>query len=210
LTYLPGAAASQVLPASYLVRLASATSYDTRSRDEDTIHAALTVFVNGERRGAAVWDGKGWDGSRTEGRRWVTGLHIFGPSTGTTVQVVTGRLQETDTVQIVLQILNSSAEPSNENHALLADRIGKSMCAGGDPGSAWPCILGQESPLVAGLPFQGCDGLIAADKLVYTAQQLRRKTETGDTVTVNANYQGTASAGCGQSIYGAIVTIARQ
>jgi hypothetical protein len=206
-----GAVAAQVLPASYVVRLASATSYDTRSRDEDTIHAALTVFVNGERRGAAVWDGKGWDGSRTEGRRWVTGSHDFGPATGSTVQVATGRLQETDTVQLVFQILNSTAELSNQNQEVLADRIQKSTCTGGDTGSAWGCIAGQASTLVSGLPTENCSGLVAADKLVYTAQQLRRKTETGDTVTVSTNYQDTApAAGCGQSIYGAIVTIARQ
>ena len=80
-------ASAQPIPVSYLVRLESATSYDTRARDEDTVYAALAVFVNGERKGAAVWDGKGWDGSRPEGRRWVTGLHLFGPSSGSTVQV---------------------------------------------------------------------------------------------------------------------------
>src|SRR5947207_16006732 len=69
---------AQPIPVSYVVRLASATVYDTRSHDEDTVHASLTVFVNGERKGGSIWDGKGWDGSRFEGRRWVNGLHLFG------------------------------------------------------------------------------------------------------------------------------------
>ena len=69
---------AQPIPVSYAVRLASATVYDTRARDEDTVHASLAVFVNGERKGISIWDGKAWDGSRIEGRRWVTGLHLFG------------------------------------------------------------------------------------------------------------------------------------
>src|SRR5438876_950437 len=104
---------AQPIPVSYSVRLASATVYDTRSRDEDTIHAALTVFVNGERKGSSIWDGKGWDGSRTEGRAWVTGLHLLGTPTASSVQVSTGRLQDTDTVQIVFELLNSAGAPSS-------------------------------------------------------------------------------------------------
>jgi hypothetical protein len=41
--------------------------------------------------------------------------------------------------------------------------------------------------------------------------QLRRKTETGETVTVTNIYRASdAPAACGNSIYGAAVTIARQ
>src|SRR5580765_2822434 len=106
---------AQPIPVSYAVRLASATVYDTRSRDEDTVHASLSVFVNGEQKDVSIWDGKAWDGSRIEGRRWVTGLHLFGTppvnnvnnvSNSTNVnnvsnlQVSTGRIQDTDIVQI--------------------------------------------------------------------------------------------------------------
>jgi hypothetical protein len=205
------APSAQPIPVNYSVHLASATSYDTRSRDEDTVHASLTVLVNGERRGGAIWDGKGWDGSRAEGRRWVSGLHLFGPSTGSTVQVATGRLQDTDTVEIILQLLNSTRDPSEEDHQSVAARIHQTPCAGADGASAWDCIAPLADSIVAGWPLAGCDGLLAADKLAYTAMQLRRRTETGDTVTVSNLYRGTpAPAGCGQSIYAAIVTIARQ
>ena len=53
--------------------------------------------------------------------------------------------------------------------------------------------------------------LVAAEKLVYPSMQLRRKTETGDTVTVSNVYRAAnAPAACGNSIYGVVVTIARQ
>jgi hypothetical protein len=202
---------AQPLPVDYVIHLASATSYDTRSRDEDTIHAALSVFVNGERRGVAVWDGKGWDGSRAEGRRWVSGLHLFGPSTGSTVQVMTGRLQDTDTLEIVYQIVNASRDLSDDHHGSMTSRIHLSSCAGVDGASAWDCLGEQAAALVAGVALEACDGVVAADKLVYPALQLRRKTETGDTVTVNNLYRGlSAPTACGQSIYAAVVTIARR
>src|SRR5436190_7402793 len=121
-----GAASAQPIPVSYTVRLASATVYDTRSHDEDTVHAALTVFVNGERKSFSVWDGKGWDGSRTEGRAWVTGLHLLGTPTESTVHVSTGRLQDTDTVQIVFEMLNAAREPSGANYESAAERIQQS------------------------------------------------------------------------------------
>src|ERR1700680_4859802 len=107
---------AQPIPVGYMLRLASATVYDTRSRDEDTVHASLTAFVNGERKGAAIWDGRAWDGSRTEGRVWVTGLHVFGTPTESNVQVSTGRVQDTDTVQIVFEMLNAAVVPSSANH----------------------------------------------------------------------------------------------
>ncbi len=214
---LPSGPSAQPIPVSYTVRLASATVYDTRSRDEDTVHASLAVFVNGERKGAAIWDGKGWDGSRTEGRVWVTGLHLLGTPTESTVQVSTGRIQDTDTVQVVLEMLsilrvpNNSNAPSNGNHESAADRIQQSMCAGGDGGSAWECLAPQAPSLLAGWSLANCDGLVAADKLVYTAMQLRRKTETGDTVTVSNLYRASdAPVACGHSIYSVVVTIARQ
>jgi hypothetical protein len=203
--------ASQPIPVSYLVRLVSATVYDTRSRDEDTIHAALAVFVNGQSKGVSVWDGKGWDGSRSEGRRWVTGLHLFGLPAEPTVQVSTGRLQDTDSVQIVFEILNLSSAPSMAMLEAATARIQQSGCAGGEAASAWDCLAPEADKLLEGWPIVSCDGLVAADKLVYTAMQLRRKTETGDTVTVTSNYRGAdAPAACGSSIYGAVVTIARQ
>jgi len=41
--------------------------------------------------------------------------------------------------------------------------------------------------------------------------QLRRKTETGDTVTVSNLYRASdAPVACGNSIYSVVVTIARQ
>jgi hypothetical protein len=202
---------AQALPVDYAVKLASATSYDTRSRDEDTVHASISVFVNGERKDTAIWDGKGWDGSRAEGRRWVPGLHVFGPAGISTVQAVTGRLQDTDTLQIVFELLNSSAEPSAANHQTLAERIQRTICAGGDDASAWDCLVPDAGTLLEGWPVANCDGLVAAEKLVYTAMQLRRKTETGDTVTLTKNYRASnAPPGCGFSIYGAVVTIARR
>jgi hypothetical protein len=204
----PGA---QALPVDYAVKLASATNYDTRSKDEDTVHASISVFVNGVRKDTAIWDGKGWDGSRAEGRRWVPGLHVFGPAGMSTVQAVTGRLQDTDTLQIVFQLLNSSTEPSAANHEAVAERIQRATCAGGDDASAWDCLVPDAPALLEGLPVANCDGLVAAEKLVYTAMQLRRKTETGDTVTVTKNYRASiAPPGCGFSIYGAVVTIARR
>jgi hypothetical protein len=204
-------ASAQPLPVDYVVRLASATSYDTRSREEDTIHAALSVFVNGERRAGAIWDGKGWDGSRAEGRRWVSGLHLFGPSTGSTVQVTTGRLEDTDTVEVLYHVLNASRDLSDTHHGSMTSRIHLSPCAGADGVSAWDCLGPQAAAIVADLPLDACDGLVAADKLVYPALQLRRKTETGDTVTVNNLYRGaSAPVTCGQSIYAAVVTIARR
>jgi len=208
---LPGGPSAQPIPVNYAIRLASATVYDTRSHDEDTIHAALTVFVNGERKGASIWDGKGWDGSRTEGRVWVTGLHLFGTPSESNVQASTGRLQDTDTVQIVFELLNSAGAPSNANHESAADRIQQSACAGGDGSSAWDCLAPQAAKILAGWPLADCDGLVAADKLVYTAMQLRRKTETGDAVTVNNLYRASeAPVACGNSIYAVVVSIARQ
>jgi hypothetical protein len=205
---------AQPIPASYAVRLASATVYDTRARDEDRVHASLTVFVNGERRGAAIWDGKAWDGSRIEGRRWVTGLHFFGTPAESDVQVSTGRLQDSDTVQIVFEMLNIDdgvSGPSGANHESAAGRIQASACAGGDGGSAWECLAPRAANILAGWSVGSCDGLVAADKLVYTAMQLRRKTETGETVTVSNVYRASeAPPACGHSIYGVAVTIARQ
>src|SRR3990170_2821737 len=93
--FLDGTSA-QPLPVNYTVRLASATVYDTRSRGDDTVYAALTVFVNGNRTGTAIWDGKGWDGSRMEGRAWAAGLHVFGTPSEGSVHVSTGRIQDTD------------------------------------------------------------------------------------------------------------------
>jgi hypothetical protein len=208
---LLGRLLAQPIPVGYSVHLASATSYDTRSRDEDTIHASLAVFVNGERRGQAIWDGKGWDGSRAEGRRWVSGLHLFGPATGSTVQVSTGRLADTDAVRIVYGIVNAAGEPSAADHQLLTTRIHESACEGSDGTSAWDCLTPLAPSLVEGMNLTGCDGLVAADKLAWTAMQLRRRTETGDTVTVSSLYRGlSAPPACGQSIYSAVVTIARE
>ena len=101
---------AQPIPVTYAVRLASATVYDTRSRDEDTVHASL-------------WDGKGWDGSRNEGRVWVTGLHLFGTPTESNVQVSTGRIQDSDNVQVVFEILNAHGAPSSANYEAAAAQI---------------------------------------------------------------------------------------
>ena len=208
---LRAAPSAQPLPVDYAVKLASATNYDTRSKEEDTVHASISVFVNGVRKDTGIWDGKGWDGSRAEGRRWVPGLHVFGPAGMSTVQVFTGRLQDTDTLQIVFELLNSSTEPSAANHEAVAERIQRATCAGGDDASAWDCLVPDAAALLEGWPVANCDGLVAAEKLVYTAMQLRRKTETGDTVTVTKNYRASnAPPGCGFSIYGAVVTIARR
>jgi hypothetical protein len=208
---LAGSLSAQPIPVSYVVRLVSATVYDTRSRDEDSIHASLTIFVNGEPKGASIWDGKGWDGSRIEGRAWVTGLHLFGTPTENNLRVSTGRLQDTDTIQIVFEILNLATEPSSANHELAVDRIQRSTCAGGDGSSAWECLVPQAADIVAGWTAAACDGLVAADKLVYPSMQLRRKTETGDTITVNNLYRGSdAPVACGNSIYGVVITIARE
>jgi len=202
---------AQPIPVSYLVRLVSATVYDTRARDEDTVHAALTVFVNGSAKGISVWDGKGWDGSRTEGRRWVTGLHLFGTPAEPSVQVSTGRLQDTDSVQIVFEILNADAPPTPAMLEAAAARLQQSSCTGGDGVSGWDCLAPEAEKILEGWPIANCDGLVAADKLSYTAMQLRRKTETGDAITVNNNYRGaSAPVACGSSIYGAVITIARQ
>jgi hypothetical protein len=206
-----GNSGAQPIPVSYLVRLVSATVYDTRTRDEDTVHAALALFVNGGAKGLSVWDGKGWDGSRSEGRRWVTGLHLFGTPAEPSVQVSTGRLQDTDSVQIVFEILSAGATPSTAMLEAAAARIQQSTCAGGDGVSGWDCLAPEAEKILDGWPIANCDGLVAADKLAYTAMQLRRKTETGETVTVTNNYRGaSAPAACGSSIYGAVVTIARQ
>jgi hypothetical protein len=202
---------AQPLPVNYAVRLASATVYDTRSRDEDTVHASLSVFVNGEPKGASIWDGKGWDGSRNEGRVWVTGLHLFGTPTESNVQVSTGRIQDSDNVQVVFEILNAHGAPSSANYEAAAARIQQSPCAGGDGNSAWDCLAPQAASILTGWSVANCDGLVAADKLVYTAMQLRRKTETGDTVTLSNLYRASdAPVACGNSIYGVVVTIARQ
>jgi len=216
---LHGGPPAQPIPVSYAVRLVSATVYDTRTRDEDTVHASLTVFVNGERKGASIWDGKAWDGSRIEGRRWVTGLHLFGTSPAnndnvSNVQISTGRLQDSDTVQIVFAILNildSASAPSSANHDRATGLIRESPCAGGDGNSAWDCLAPQAAGILAGWTLGSCDGLVAADKLEYTALQLRRKTETGETVNVSNVYRASdAPAACGNSIYGVALTIARQ
>jgi len=202
---------AQALPVDYSVRLASATNYDTRSKEEDVVHASISVFVNAMRKDTAIWDGKGWDGSRAEGRRWVPGLHVLGPLGTSTVEAVTGRLQDTDTLTIVFELLNSSGEPTAENHQAAAERIQRTECTGGDDASAWDCLVPQADAVIAGWPAGSCAGLVAADKLVYTAMQLRRKTETGDTVTITKNYRASdAPPGCGFSIYGAVVTIARR
>jgi hypothetical protein len=203
--------AAQALPVDYTVHLASATNYDTRSKDEDTVHASISVFVSGTRKDTAIWDGKGWDGSRAEGRRWVPGLHVFGPLGMSSVEAITGRLQDTDTLEIVFALFNSSGQPTVENHQAAAERIHASACSGGDDTSAWDCLVPLADGILAGWPGGACDGLVAADKLVYTAMQLRRKTEIGDTVTLTKNYRASnAPPGCGFSIYGAVVTIARR
>jgi hypothetical protein len=202
---------AQPIPVSYVIRLASATVYDTRARDEDTIHASLTVFVNGERKGASIWDGKAWDGSRTEGRVWVTGLHVFGTPAESNVQVSTGRIQDSDTVQIVFTMLNTASAPSSENHESAANRIQQSDCPAADGNSVWECLAPRAASILSGWSVANCDGLVAADKLVYTAMQLRRRTETGDTVTASNLYRASdAPAACGNSIYGVVVTVARQ
>jgi hypothetical protein len=202
---------AQPIPVSYVIRLASATVYDTRSRDEDTIHASLTVFVNGQRKAASIWDGKAWDGSRTEGRVWVTGLHLFGTPTESNVQVSTGRIQDSDTVQIVLAIVDTASDPSSENHEAAANRIQQSDCPAADGNSVWECLAPRAGSILTGWSIANCDGLVAADKLVYTAMQLRRRTETGDTVTANNLYRASAAPpACGNSIYGVVVTVARQ
>jgi hypothetical protein len=127
------------------------------------------------------------------------------------VQVSTGRIQDSDTVQIVFEMLNASTAPSSAHHEAAADRIQRSACAGGDGSSAWECLAPQAASVLAGWTVASCDGLVAADKLVYTAMQLRRKTETGDTVTVNNLYRASdAPVACGNSIYAVAVTIARQ
>jgi hypothetical protein len=210
-------ASAQPIPVSYAVRLESATVYDTRSRDEDTVHASLAVFVNGARKAASIWDGRAWDGSRIEGRRWITGLHLFRTSAQSSVSEVhtsTGPLQDSDTVQIIFELVNlfdGGSGPSAVNYGSAADRIQQSTCAGGDGSSAWECLAPRAAGILEGWAVGNCDGLVAADKLVYTAMQLRRKTETGETVTVNNVYRGSAApAACGNSIYGVAVTIARQ
>jgi hypothetical protein len=209
--FLSAGPAAQPLPVTYTVRLASATVYDTRSRGDDSVYAALTVFVNGNRTGTAVWDGKGWDGSRMEGRLWAAGLHVFGTPSEGSVHVSTGRLQDTDTVQIIFQILNSATPPSADHYNSAADRIQRSPCEGGDGSSAWECLAPRAAELLADWPIVDCDGFVAADKFVFTAMQLRRKTETGETVTVSNLYKGaSAPVRCNSSIYGAIVTLARQ
>jgi hypothetical protein len=208
---LPSGAAAQPIPVNYLIRLTSATVYDTRTRDEDTVHAALSVFVNGERQGGSIWDGKAWDGSRIEGRRWVTGLHIFGTPTESNVQASTGRIQDSDTVQIVFEMVNTTTAPSSANHESAAARIHKSGCAGGDGGSAWECLAPQAQDILAEWSITNCDGLVAADRLVFPSMQLRRKTEIGDVITASNVYRASdAPAACGNSIYGVVVTIARQ
>jgi hypothetical protein len=127
------------------------------------------------------------------------------------VHVSTGRLQDTDTVEIVFQILNSATPPATASYEAAAGRIQQSKCTGGDGGSAWECLAPHSADLLAEGTLAGCDGLVAADKLVYTAMQLRRKTETGDTVTVGNLYKGaSAPPACNSSIYGAVITIARQ
>jgi hypothetical protein len=211
---LTNAPTAQPIPVSYVIRLASATVYDTRSRDEDTVHASLSVFVNGERKAGSIWDGKAWDGSRIEGRRWVTGLHLFGTPpdiNASNVQASTGRIQDSDTVQIIFEMFNAATAPSSANHESAAARIRQAICAGGDGSSAWECLAPQAPDILAGWSVTTCDGLVAADKLVYPSMQLRRKTETGDTITVNNVYRASdAPVACGNSIYGVVLTIARQ
>jgi len=75
----------------------------------------------------------------------------------------------------------------------------------------WDCLAPRAASILTGWSVANCDGLVAADKLVYTAMQLRRRTETGDTVTANNLYRASdAPAACGNSIYGVVVTVARQ
>jgi hypothetical protein len=127
------------------------------------------------------------------------------------VQVTTGRLQDTDTVEVVYQIVNASRDLSGDHHGAMTSRIHGSSCAGAEGASAWDCLREQAAALVMDVPLEACDGLVAADKLVYPALALRRKTETGDTITVSNLYRGLgAPAACGQSIYAAAVTIARR
>jgi hypothetical protein len=196
---------------SYVIALPSASVYDTRSAEEDTVHAFLSVFVNGTSRGIAIWDGMGSDGTRPIGREWTAGLHLLGSSARPTVQLSTGPVQPQDGVEIVFQIFGSSSAPSRMQHETMADRIRRTACAGGDEGSAWSCLRPLAADLLEGLSLAGCDGVLAADKLVYTGRQLEMKTSAGKTATVSSNYGGaSAPAGCGQSIYGTRVTIARQ
>ena len=166
---------AQPIPVSYTVRLASATVYDTRAREEDTIHASLTVFVNGERKAASIWDGKGWDGSRTEGRVWVTGLHVFGTPTESTLHVSTGRLQDSDTVQIVFEIrqLRAARRPapitSPPPTAFSNPRAPAATAAA--PGNAW---LLKPRASSAGGPSP-----IATDSLRQTSSSTRRCSSDG-------------------------------
>ena len=174
---------AQPIPVSYAVRLASATVYDTRARDEDTVHASLTVFVNGERKGVSIWDGKAWDGSRIEGRRWVTGLHLFGTprvNNVSNLQVSTGRLQDTDTVQIVFEMLNASIEPSSANHEAAAARIQQAACTGGDGGSAWECLAPQAASILGGWSIGSCGGQASVHGDAAQKENRNRRDRHGD------------------------------
>jgi hypothetical protein len=194
---------------SYTVQLRSASVYDTGSGRRDTIYAALTVFVNGETKGTAVWDGRGWDGSRAEGREWDTGLHIFGTSAGSTVMLATGAVQDRDVVHIVLEIVNSGRPPSDADFRTTADRIEQSSCSSTNGASNWDCLVMQSATLLAGWPIGTCEGFVAADRLAFTGAELRERTATGANIDLGKFYQrSTAPAGCSSnSIYGADVVI---
>jgi hypothetical protein len=193
----------------YTVHLRSASVYDTGSGRRDTIYAALTVFVNGASKGTAIWDGRGWDGSRAEGREWDMGLHIFGTSAGSTVMLATGPVQDRDTVHLVVVVVNSSMPPSDADYRSTAERIEQSSCSSGSGGSSWDCLVLQSASLLAGWPIGKCEGFVAADKLAFTGAELREKTETGANIDLGKFYQrSTAPAGCtSNSIYGADVVI---
>jgi hypothetical protein len=208
--WLTAVLAAQPATRSYAIGLPSASTYDIRSRDQDTVHAFLAVFVNGSRSGLAIWDGAGSDGTRAEGRQWGSGLHLLGTPAAPVV-ASTGPVGDNDTVEVVVQILNVLRPPSQAQYESMAERIRSTTCSESDTGSFWPCLFSQSADILDGLAVSGCDGIVAADLLVYTGAELEMQTDSGRVATVSRTYGATsAPAGCNQSIYGARVTMTRE
>jgi hypothetical protein len=162
----------------FLIRLAGAYISHTRSRDSDTIYAFLELVINGTATPVIYWDGLGWNGQNHENRDWNKGQHFFGTDVRSNVQMYTGNLAPTDRVEVIFNVINSvNFIPSGRDYESAAGAIRNGVCRSSNragDSSGWACIFAAIPTILAEWKFADCDGLVAADRVVFTGADLDR------------------------------------